>query len=123
MKEANKQTKQDKVNGYTRQGESALGERRSSGGEGGLGQIKISDSIPGAEYANAMQINHTKDEFQMMFLNLFGQSGKVTGKVITAPGNLKRMLVAMTENLKKYEEKFGTIEESKINEKEIGFKG
>lgn len=109
MNDAKKQTKQDKVSGYARQGNQ--------------NEIKISDNMPGAEYANAMQINHTKDEFQMMFLNLFGQSGKVTGKIITAPGHLKKMLVAMTDNLKKYEEKFGEIEEAKINEKEIGFKG
>jgi uncharacterized protein with ACT and thioredoxin-like domain len=101
--------RQDKVNGYAR--------------EGGLGQIKIVDNVPGAEYANAMQVNHTKDEIQIMFLNLFGASGKVTGKFITSPGHAKRMVVALSDAIKKYEDKFGMIKEAETNDKEIGFKG
>jgi hypothetical protein len=87
-------------------------------------QIKIADNIPGAEYANAMQVNHNNDEFQMMFLNIMGISGRVTGKIITSPGHYKRMIAAMQDNLKKYEEQFGQIKISDSPEgKEIGFKG
>ena len=89
----------------------------------GKQEIKISDNIPGAEYANAMQVNHTKDEFQIMFLNIFAGSGKVTGKIISTPGHVKKMVMALTENITKYEEKFGKIEETKTDNKEIGFKG
>lgn len=86
-------------------------------------EIKIADNIPGAEYANAMQINHNKDEFQIVFFNLMGASGRVSGKIITSPGHYKRMIVAMQENLKKYEEIFGKVEESvDPKNKEIGFK-
>ncbi len=86
-------------------------------------QVKIADNIPGAEYANAMQVNHNKDEFQLMFLSIMGGSGKVAGKIITNPGHYKRIVAAMSENLKKYEEKFGEIKEAAGLEKEIGFKG
>jgi hypothetical protein len=86
-------------------------------------EIKIADNIPGAEYANAMQVNHSKDEFQIMFLSIMGMSGRVTGKVMTNPGHFKRMVNAMNENLKKYEDQFGEIKESAALEKEIGFKG
>jgi len=87
-------------------------------------EIKIADNIPGGEYANAMQINHNKDEIQMMFLNIMGMSGRVTGKIMTNPGHFKRMIAAMKDNLKKYEEKFGEVKESAGPiEKEIGFKG
>ncbi len=87
-------------------------------------QIKIADNIPGAEYANAMQVNHNNDEFQMMFLNIMGGSGRVTGKIITSPGHYKRMIAAMQDNLKKYEDQFGQIKISDAPEgKEIGFKG
>ena len=89
----------------------------------GRQEIKIADNIPGAEYANAMQVNHNKDEFQMMFLNIMGASGRVTGKILTSPGHYNRMIAAMTENLKKYEEQFGNVEEAKELDKEIGFKG
>ncbi len=87
-------------------------------------EIKIADNIPGAEYANAMQVNHNKDEFQLMFLNILGLSGRVTGKIITSPGHYKRMLAALEDNLKKYEERFGEIKEAVgPMDKEIGFKG
>jgi len=85
-------------------------------------EIKIADSIPGAEYANAMQANHNKDEFQLVFFTLAGGSGRVVSKVITSPGHFKRMVAALAENLKKYEEQFGEIKEAAGSEKEIGFK-
>mgnify|MGYP001569810900 FL=1 len=91
--------------------------------QGGQAQIQIADNIPGAEYANAMQVNHSKDEFQIMFLSIMGMSGRVTGKVMTNPSHFKRMVNAMNENLKKYEGQFGEIKESAALEKEIGFKG
>lgn len=90
--------------------------------DSGKQEIKIADNIPGAEYANAMQINHNRDEFQMMFLNIMAGSGRVTGKLITSPGHFKRMVMAMQDNLKKYEDNFGEIKEVKgLEGKEIGF--
>jgi len=85
-------------------------------------EIKIADNIPGAEYANVAQINHNKEEFQMMFFSILGTSGRVVGKIITNPAHFKRMITAMEDNLKKYEERFGKIDETQINENEIGFK-
>jgi len=70
-----------------------------------------------------MQVNHNKDEFQLMFLNIMGPSGRVVGKIITNPGHYKRIVAALAENLKKYEDKFGEIKEAVAPEKEIGFKG
>ena len=103
-----------------------IDEKKQPSGAGGQGQkveIKIADNIPGAEYANAMQVNHNKDEIQMMLLNIMGGSGRVTGKIITSPGHFKRMIAAMVDNLKKYEEKFGEVKEAVGPEnKEIGFK-
>jgi hypothetical protein len=85
-------------------------------------EIKIADNIPGAEYANAAQISHNKDEFQLFFFNIVGQTGRVVSKVITNPGHYKRMIAAMAENLKKYEEQFGEVKEAAELDKEIGFK-
>ncbi|MDP3899469.1 MAG: DUF3467 domain-containing protein [bacterium] len=84
-------------------------------------QIKIADNIAGAEYANAMQASHNKDEFHLIFMNILPPSGKVTGKIITSPGHFKRMVKAMQENVKKYEDQFGEIKEAESVGKEIGF--
>lgn len=86
-------------------------------------QIQINDSIQGGEYANIAWINHNNEEFQLIFGNIAGNSGKVVSKIITTPGHLKRIIAALTENLKKYEEKFGTVKEAAITNQEIGFQG
>lgn len=86
-------------------------------------QIQIADNIPGAEYSNVAQINHNQEEFQLTFLSIAGPSGRVVSKVITTPSHFKRLVAAMADNLKKYEEQFGEVKEiAAINEKEIGFK-
>jgi hypothetical protein len=84
-------------------------------------EIQISDQIQGGEYANIAWINHNEEEFHLIFGNVVANSGKIVSKVMTTPGHFKRMISAMTENLKKYEEKFGTIKQAEGSDKEIGF--
>jgi len=87
-------------------------------------QIKASDEKMKGEYSNVMQILHTKEEFVLDFLNIFPPTGTLNNRVIVSPGHFKRMLSAMKENLKKYEEKFGEISASESpteTDKKIGF--
>jgi hypothetical protein len=84
-------------------------------------QIQIKDSFAGGEYANGMQVSHTKEEFLITFLNIIPPSGRVAGKVISSPGHVKRMIGALQENLKKYEDKFGAVEEAENPKNKIGF--
>jgi hypothetical protein len=85
-------------------------------------QIQIKDGFAGAEYANAMQVGHNKEEFMMTFLNILAPTGRVVGKIITSPGHFKRIIRAMEDNLKKYEGAFGKVEEAESPKDEIGFK-
>ena len=85
-------------------------------------QIQIRDNFAGGEYANAMYISHTKEDFLLTFLNIVAPTGRVVGKIITSPGHLKRIIRAMEENLKKYEASFGKVEEAESPKSEIGFK-
>ncbi len=90
----------------------------------GPNEVQIADNIPGAEYTNFANISHNQEEFQIVFANVMPPSGRVVSKLITTPAHFKRMINAMNENLKKYEEQFGAIKEIVgVNEKEIGFKG
>ena len=97
------------------------------GASGGQMQIKISDEILKGVYANAMQVAHSKEEFVLDFLHLSPHlgAGIVSSCVIMSPGHLKRVIAALTENLKKYEDKFGKIEEAEapLESGEMGFKG
>jgi hypothetical protein len=83
--------------------------------------IQIKDGFAGGEYANAMQVAHTKEEFLLTFLNIIPPAGRVCAKIITSPGHMKRMIVALEENLKKYEEKFGPVEKAEGPKGQIGF--
>ena len=85
-------------------------------------KIQIKDGFQGGEYANAMQVNHNKEEFILSFLNILPPSGRVVGKIITSPGHLKRIIKALEENIKKYESAFGIIEEANSPNDDIGFK-
>ncbi len=84
-------------------------------------QIQISDSLTGGEYANFMQVNHNRDEFFLLFANIFPPKGKVVGKIITNPGHFKLMVRALEDNLKKYESQFGEIKIEEKEKREIGF--
>ena len=85
-------------------------------------QIQIKDGLAGGEYANFMQISHNKEEVLLVFGNVIPPTGRVVGKIITSPGHLKRMIAALQENIKKYEERFGPVTEADSPKDEIGFK-
>jgi hypothetical protein len=66
------------------------------------------EKLPGA-YCNTAFVHHTKNEFALDFiLDIAGQANFVS-RVITSPDHIKRLNNALTENIKKYEDKFGKI--------------
>lgn len=83
--------------------------------------IKATDEKLKGEYSNVMQILHTKEEFVLDFLNVFPPTGTLNSRVILSPGHFKRMVKAMGENLKKYEDQFGKISEAEAPSQGIGF--
>lgn len=89
-------------------------------------QIKISDKTMKGSYANMMMVSHTQEEFVLDFMNVVPSqnAGVVTSRVVTSPGHLKRIIAALSDNLKKYEGQFGKITEAKspAGKEEVGFK-
>lgn len=89
-------------------------------------QIKAKDSDLKGAYSNLMQIVHTKEEFVLDFFLTAPPQGILASRVIMNPGHIKRMLKALEENIKKYEDKFGKIEEAQPSEStqeaKIGFR-
>lgn len=75
-------------------------------------QIKAKDEVVAGSYANVAQVTHTKEEFVLDFMSVFPPVGNLNSRVIMSPGHFKRMIKAMQENLGKYEQQFGNIEES-----------
>jgi len=85
-------------------------------------QVKISDEVLKGVYANLAQIAHTKEEFVVDFLSMMPPQGIVSARVYMSPSHTKRLAQALAENVKKYEEQFGKIEEGTQAAPEIGFK-
>lgn len=84
-------------------------------------KVNFPEKLQGGVYANNMLIAHTKEEFMMDFIVVAPSNGVVTSRVITSPGHMKRIINALQENVKKYEDKFGVIEQAKEPEAKIGF--
>jgi hypothetical protein len=74
--------------------------------------IKITDEILRGVYANNMVVAHSKEEFFVDFINVIPPQGIVTARVIISPGHMKRIIKALSDNLSKYEAKFGEIAEA-----------
>lgn len=98
-----------------------MNEKKSSPTINGQVQIKATDDKLRGEYSNVMQILHTKEEFVLDFMNVFPPSGTLNSRIIVSPGHFKRMLKAMEENLKRYEENNGKISEAEAPKNNIGF--
>ncbi len=74
--------------------------------------VKITDEELKGRYANLVRITHTREEFILDFINMVPPQGAVTARVITSPGHLKRLIRALSGNLKLYEKSFGSIREA-----------
>ena len=84
-------------------------------------KVKAKDEDVKGVYSNLMQILHTKEEFVLDFFLISPPEGILSSRVIMSPGHVKRMAKALSENLAKYEEKFGKIEEASAPETPLGF--
>jgi len=87
-------------------------------------RVEMRKELAGGVYANSLRITHTPEEFVLDFIMIAPPAGDVTARVITSPGHMKRILSALKENLRKYEEKYGKIKPSvePAQEGHIGFK-
>ncbi len=85
-------------------------------------QVKVTDEVLKGVYANMVQVSHTPEEFLLDFMNLFPPSGILTSRVIVSPAHMKRILAALQENLKRYEDQFGSIKSSDAPAHQVGFR-
>jgi hypothetical protein len=75
--------------------------------------LNISDEVAQGTYCNLAVITHSPAEFILDFAQaLPGRDGAtVRQRIIMPPIHAKRLLMALTDNLRKYEDNFGPIEE------------
>lgn len=80
-------------------------------------QIQLDDETAQGMYVNLALVNHTETEFtiDVMYLQPQQPKAKVRARLISSPKHTKRLLLALQENIRRYEDRFGTIEVSGPN--------
>lgn len=75
--------------------------------------INISDETAKGTYSNIAVITHSPAEFVIDFAQAMpgNKDAVVRQRIIMPPIHAKRLLMALSGNVVKYEEQFGTIEE------------
>lgn len=93
------------------------------------GQLDVELSVETAKgvYSNLAMITHSQAEFIVDFLQMLPGIPKaiVRSRIILTPLHAKRLLAALSDNVSKYEARFGTIKEPERgnDDKTIGFLG
>lgn len=86
-------------------------------------QIDLDDIVAQGAYCNFAIVNHSDAEFVLDFIYLqpMQPKAKVRSRIITTPKHAKKLMNALSENIKRFEEKFGAIPEDTENhgEREI----
>ena len=78
--------------------------------------IELTDDVASGTYSNLAIITHSNAEFITDFIQMMPgmPKGKVRSRIIMTPQNAKRLMMALQENVSKYEQAFGTIDEANM---------
>jgi len=76
--------------------------------------IELSEEMAEGVYANLAMIAHSNTEFVIDFIRLMPgvPKAKVKSRVILTPEHAQRLLIALQDNISKYEDNFGTIRQT-----------
>jgi len=74
-------------------------------------QIELKPEVAEGIYSNLAILTHSSSEFVADFIQMMPgmQKAQVRSRVIMAPEHAKRLLMALQDNVQKYEQQFGTI--------------
>jgi len=76
-------------------------------------QVDMDDATAQGVYVNLAGVMHTETEFVLDFLFIQPNQpkAKLRSRVISSPAHTKRLLAALADNVRKYEDRFGVIPE------------
>lgn len=74
-------------------------------------KIELTPEVAGGHYANLAVISHSPNEFFLDFINVAPNmpQARVQSRIIMTPANARNLLMALRDNLQKYEQSFGQI--------------
>ena len=75
--------------------------------------IELSEEIAEGIYSNLAIISHSHSEFVVDFIRLMPNvpKAKVKARIVLTPQHAKRLLKALSDNVIKYENQYGTIQD------------
>jgi hypothetical protein len=75
--------------------------------------VELPEEIAEGIYANLAIITHSHSEFIIDFIRMMPNvaQAKVKSRMILTPQHAKRLMIALRDNLKKYEDSFGPIQD------------
>lgn len=77
-------------------------------------EVKVEESIAAGIFANYSNISHSPEEFVFDFIFVHPAPppgfGKLMSRLLLTPGHAKRFLLALSQNIKEYEDRFGEID-------------
>lgn len=75
-------------------------------------QLELNPEVAQGKYVNLALISHSSSEFVLDFTSILPGIPKpqVVSRVVMAPEHAKRLLMALQENVYKYEQQFGKIQ-------------
>ncbi len=75
--------------------------------------IELSEEIAEGIYSNLAIISHSHSEFVLDFIRLMPNvpKAKVKSRIVLTPQHAKRLLKALSDNVSKYENQFGAIQD------------
>ena len=76
--------------------------------------IELSEQIAEGIYANLAMIAHSSSEFVIDFIRLMPgvPKAKVKSRIVITPEHAKRLLIALNDNIKKFEATYGEIKKT-----------
>jgi len=92
--------------------------------QGGL-NIELNEETAQGVYSNLAVLSHSGSEFIVDFVRMMPGIPKapVKSRIIMTPDNAKRLLKALGDNIRKYEQTFGEIKENKGPQIPMNFGG
>lgn len=74
--------------------------------------IELSEEVADGTYSNLAIISHSNSEFVIDFIRMLPgvPKAKVKSRIVLSPQHAKRLRMALTENINKYEAAFGDIQ-------------
>ncbi|MBW2452559.1 MAG: DUF3467 domain-containing protein [Deltaproteobacteria bacterium] len=74
--------------------------------------IQLDDDVAQGAYVNLSVVNHNENEFviDLIFVQPQAPRAKVRSRVVTSPRHAKQLMLALQDNVKRYEQVFGEIQ-------------